>query len=104
MKYGALSTDIGRIRIQGRRSEGSYRIIWSERWNGPSVPIAAAAGVRLRDGDAELDRAAWWRDRTSTGAEGLVIRLDGAARENLLGDRPMRGERSQGPSSDGLGS
>jgi PAS domain S-box-containing protein len=75
MKYGALSTDIGRIRIQGRRSEGSYRIIWSES-GGPTVPgppqrLGFGSVMAMRSSTEQLGGGI----EHEWAPEGLVIRL-----------------------------
>jgi two-component sensor histidine kinase len=75
VKYGALSTDVGRIRIEGRRSEDSYRITWSES-GGPVVPgppqrLGFGSRMAIRSSTEQLGGGI----EHEWAPEGLVIRL-----------------------------
>jgi PAS domain S-box-containing protein len=75
VKYGALSTDIGRIRIQSRRSEGSYRITWSESGGpavqGPPQRLGFGSVMARRSSTEQLGG----RIEHEWAPDGLVIRL-----------------------------
>ncbi|WP_201831439.1 sensor histidine kinase [Microvirga zambiensis] len=75
VKYGALSTDIGRIRIQGRRSDGSYWITWSESGgptvSGPPQRLGFGSVMAMRSSNDQLGGGI----EHEWAPEGLVIRL-----------------------------
>jgi two-component sensor histidine kinase len=75
VKYGALSTDVGRIRIEGRRSEDSYRITWSESGgpmvSGPPQRLGFGSRMAIRSSTEQLGGGI----EHEWAPEGLVIRL-----------------------------
>jgi len=84
-KYGAFSTAAGRVRVQGRRSNGTYELRWIER-GGPQVSEPKRFGFGSRLVEASLQSRLHGELVREWHPEGLVVSLSAPAEQILASE------------------
>jgi PAS domain S-box-containing protein len=89
-KYGALSTQTGRLSISWKLESGVLCIVWTET-GGPAVEIPASRGFGTRSVIASIESQLGGKAEFDWRPEGLVCRLSVPPRQTASDPVPARG-------------